>query len=83
MAKQLSLGVNRIVIDPGHGGRDRGASGYLKGVYEKDVVLKIAKQLAKKMKAHNAELAKKAAQKAKYKSKGSLNDCFDLSGGAE
>lgn len=49
LAKQLSLGVNRIVIDPGHGGRDRGASGYLKGVYEKDVVLKIAKQLAKKI----------------------------------
>ncbi len=49
LAKQLALGVNRIVIDPGHGGRDRGASGYLKGVYEKDVVLKIAKQLAKKI----------------------------------
>jgi N-acetylmuramoyl-L-alanine amidase len=49
LAKQLSLGVNRIVIDPGHGGRDRGASGYLKGVYEKDVVLKIAKELAKKI----------------------------------
>ena len=41
------------------------------------------KQLAKKMKEHNAELAKKAAQNAKYKSKGSLNDCFDLPGGAE
>ena len=49
LAKQLALGVNRIVIDPGHGGRDRGASGYLKGVYEKDVVLKIAKELAKKI----------------------------------
>lgn len=49
LAKQLALGVNRIVIDPGHGGRDFGASGYLKGVYEKDVVLKIAKMLAKKI----------------------------------
>jgi len=49
LAKQLALGVNRIVIDPGHGGRDFGASGYLKGVYEKDVVLKIAKELAKKI----------------------------------
>ena len=49
LAKQLALGVNCIVIDPGHGGRDRGASGYLKGVYEKDVVLKIAKKLAKKI----------------------------------
>ncbi|MBC2693683.1 MAG: N-acetylmuramoyl-L-alanine amidase [Desulfobacteraceae bacterium] len=49
LAKQLALGVNCIVIDPGHGGRDFGASGYLKGVYEKDVVLKIAKMLAKKI----------------------------------
>ncbi|MCK5507602.1 MAG: N-acetylmuramoyl-L-alanine amidase [Desulfobacterales bacterium] len=49
LAKQLALGVNCIVIDPGHGGRDCGASGYLKGVYEKDVVLKIAKKLAKKI----------------------------------
>ncbi len=49
LAKQLALGVNRIVIDPGHGGRDFGASGYLKGVYEKDVVLKIARKLAKKI----------------------------------
>jgi len=49
LAKQLALGVNCIVIDPGHGGRDFGASGYLKGVYEKDVVLKIAKKLAKKI----------------------------------
>ncbi|MEE8553431.1 MAG: N-acetylmuramoyl-L-alanine amidase [Desulfobacterales bacterium] len=49
LAKQLSLGVSRIVIDPGHGGRDFGAPGYIKGVYEKDVVLKIAKRLAKKI----------------------------------
>ncbi len=49
LAKQLALGVSRIVIDPGHGGRDRGAPGYLKGVYEKDVALKIAKRLAKKI----------------------------------
>jgi len=50
LAKQLALGVGRIVIDPGHGGRDYGAPGYLKGVHEKDVVLKIAKRLAKKIK---------------------------------
>jgi len=49
LAKQLSLGVSRIVIDPGHGGRDFGAPGYFKGVYEKDIVLKIAKRLAKKI----------------------------------
>jgi N-acetylmuramoyl-L-alanine amidase len=47
LAKQLALGVSRIIIDPGHGGRDYGAPGYLKGVHEKDVVLQIARRLAK------------------------------------
>jgi N-acetylmuramoyl-L-alanine amidase len=49
LAKQLALGISRIIIDPGHGGRDYGASGYLKGVYEKDVVLQISHRLAKKI----------------------------------
>ncbi len=49
IAKQLALGVSTVVIDPGHGGRDPGALGYLKGVYEKDVVLKISKKLARKI----------------------------------
>jgi N-acetylmuramoyl-L-alanine amidase len=49
LAKQLSLGVKRIVIDPGHGGRDYGAPGYLKGVYEKNVSLKVARRLANKI----------------------------------
>ncbi|WP_319525576.1 N-acetylmuramoyl-L-alanine amidase [uncultured Desulfosarcina sp.] len=49
IARQLALGVKRIVIDPGHGGRDYGAPGYLKGVHEKDVVLQIAKRLARKV----------------------------------
>jgi len=49
LAKQLSLGVRRIVIDPGHGGRDYGAPGYLKGVYEKNISLKIARRLADKI----------------------------------
>jgi len=49
LAKQFALGVRRIVIDPGHGGRDYGAPGYLKGVHEKDVVLKLARRLAKKI----------------------------------
>ena len=49
LAKQLALGVSRIVIDPGHGGRDYGAPGYLRGVHEKDVVLKLARRLAKKI----------------------------------
>jgi N-acetylmuramoyl-L-alanine amidase len=49
LAKQLALGVRRIVIDPGHGGRDYGAPGYYKGVHEKTVVLEIARRLAKKI----------------------------------
>jgi N-acetylmuramoyl-L-alanine amidase len=47
LAKQLALGVRRIVIDPGHGGRDYGAPGYLKGVHEKHITLQIARKLAK------------------------------------
>jgi N-acetylmuramoyl-L-alanine amidase len=49
LAKQLALGVRRIVIDPGHGGRDYGAPGYLRGVHEKNVVLKLSRRLAKKI----------------------------------
>jgi N-acetylmuramoyl-L-alanine amidase len=49
LAKQLALGISRIIIDPGHGGRDYGAPGYLKGVYEKDVVLQISRKLAQKI----------------------------------
>jgi N-acetylmuramoyl-L-alanine amidase len=49
IVKQLALGVRRIVIDPGHGGRDSGAPGYVKGVYEKDIVLAISKVLAAKI----------------------------------
>ena len=45
IAKQLALGVRRIVIDPGHGGKDYGAPGYMKGVHEKTVVMQIAKRL--------------------------------------
>lgn len=49
IVKQLALGVRRIIIDPGHGGKDCGAPGYLKGVHEKDIVLKISKRLATKI----------------------------------
>ena len=51
LAKQLALGVERVVIDPGHGGKDYGAPGYLKGVHEKNVALQIARRLAKKIKS--------------------------------
>ncbi len=46
LAQQLGLCVRTIVIDPGHGGKDPGARGP-SGLKEKDVVLSIAKKLAK------------------------------------
>jgi N-acetylmuramoyl-L-alanine amidase len=42
-------GINRVVIDPGFGGEDFGAPGYINGVYSKDVNLQIAKKLAKEI----------------------------------
>jgi N-acetylmuramoyl-L-alanine amidase len=45
IARQLGLGVSRIVIDPGHGGYDPGARG--KGVDEAELVLDVALQLEK------------------------------------
>lgn len=47
LARQLALGVRRIVVDPGHGGHDPGAPGALKGVWEKDVVLQLGLRLEK------------------------------------
>jgi N-acetylmuramoyl-L-alanine amidase len=43
LARQLGLGVSRIVIDPGHGGHDPGAKG--SGVTEAELVLDIAIRL--------------------------------------
>lgn len=43
IARQLGLGVSRIVIDPGHGGHDPGAKGA--GGTEADLVLDIALRL--------------------------------------
>ncbi len=47
--------IKRIVIDPGHGGRDPGAIGP-GGLMEKDVVLKIAKGLREKLEKHGYEV---------------------------
>jgi len=49
LAKQLALGVRRIVIDPGHGGKDPGAIGYYRSVKEKNVTLEVSKRLARKI----------------------------------
>lgn len=41
--------IRRIVVDPGHGGKDPGAVG-LNGLQEKDVVLAIGRMVARKLK---------------------------------
>ena len=48
LARQLGLNVKRIVIDPGHGGKDPGCNSR-GGIKEKKIVLRIAKILEKKI----------------------------------
>ncbi|MCK4353066.1 N-acetylmuramoyl-L-alanine amidase [candidate division WOR-3 bacterium] len=43
---ETGIRIKKIVIDPGHGGKDPGAIGH-NGTYEKDIVLKIAKLVTK------------------------------------
>jgi N-acetylmuramoyl-L-alanine amidase len=45
MARQLGLGISRIVIDPGHGGHDPGAKG--DDITEAELVLDVALRLEK------------------------------------
>lgn len=45
-----SLGLNTVVIDPGHGGKDPGALGQTSSTHEKHVVLNVSKLLGDKIK---------------------------------
>jgi len=47
LAAALGLTVKRVVLDPGHGGKDPGA--IWRGLREKDLVLDIARRTAKKL----------------------------------
>jgi N-acetylmuramoyl-L-alanine amidase len=46
LTRALGLKINRVVIDPGHGGHDQGTSG-AKGLLEKDLVLDVSLRLGK------------------------------------
>lgn len=50
MIRQLGLGIRRVVIDAGHGGKDPGCIGK-SGIHEKNVVLDVAQRLRRLLKA--------------------------------
>jgi N-acetylmuramoyl-L-alanine amidase len=54
MTRQLGLGASKIVIDPGHGGRDPGALGA--GVSEAEVVLDVSLRLEKLLRAAGVDV---------------------------
>jgi N-acetylmuramoyl-L-alanine amidase len=47
LSRQLGLGVSRVAIDPGHGGRDPGAE--IQGLSEAQIVLDIALELERRL----------------------------------
>ena len=51
LIRALGLKINRVVIDPGHGGHDEGTSGS-KGLLEKDLVLDVSLRLGKLIEEH-------------------------------
>ena len=55
LSQQLGLKVKRIVLDPGHGGKDPGAVGR-NGLREKDVVLALAKRVKPRLEARGYEV---------------------------
>jgi N-acetylmuramoyl-L-alanine amidase len=54
LARQLGLGITRVVIDPGHGGHDPGARG--NGIAEAALVLDVATRLEALLKKQNVEV---------------------------
>ncbi len=54
LAQQLGLGIRRIMIDPGHGGKDSGAAGF--GLREKDIVLDVARRVRQLLKKEGYEV---------------------------
>jgi N-acetylmuramoyl-L-alanine amidase len=55
LSQQLGLKIKRIVLDPGHGGKDPGAIGP-RGLREKDVVLALAKRIKPRLEARGYEV---------------------------
>jgi len=55
LVEQLGLTVRTIMIDAGHGGKDPGAKG-LNGLVEKDVNLRFARLLGKKLEDHGFQV---------------------------